>query len=302
MKTFLFKIGLMFCIIIFLLFIITVLNWSLLRYSDNFSLEKKINILILGDSHTRYSLDDNILTNTFNFSQDADSYFYSFQKLKLITAKNEQIDTVFISYSQHNIHKCIEDRWLLNNGHLKNRLKFYLPLLDSDDWLFFLRNKPAEFIPGLFSQIQFPYYFLKKPNPYGGFDHMENNILEKEIEEQKKNGIREEYKSFTESNIETDYLKKIIEYCNLRNISVILINTPIFETLQMEQNDLYQFYSMNLSNTLFYDFSKIEMKDSYFGDLVHLSPSGSKYFSELIEKEQLFNIKNAEKYNIKFKK
>ena len=301
MKLFIKKGVLFLSIIISLLVLITIVNRALIKYLNPFTLDDNINILILGDSHTKYALNDNILTNACNFSQDADSYFYSFVKLKQIKKNNVQIDTVLLSFSQHNIHKCIENLWLLNNEHLDSRLKLYMPLLSPDDYSFLIKNKPTEVAKGLFNQVLFTAFILGGRKRYGGYQGLNHNILKNEIEKQKKVGFREEYKSFTESPIEIEYLKKIVEYCQTHNLVLILINPPLYKTLQNKQSPLYSTYEKNFSNTLFLDFSKIEMKDSYFGDLVHLTPSGAKYLSELIKNEKLLNIDCARTHNILYK-
>lgn len=41
----------------------------------------------------------------------------------------------------------------------------------------------------------------------------------------------------------------------------------------------------------------MELKDSFFGDLVHLTPSGALYFSNLIENDQLLNIDKVRTYS-----
>jgi hypothetical protein len=301
MKIFIRKIVLMSFITIGVLLLSTFINYVLLKYDNTFKMTEKVNTLILGDSHTRYALNDSILNNTFNLSNDADSYFYSYLKLKQVEKKNEQLDTVLLSFSQHNIHKCIENRWLLNDQHLKGRLEQYIPLLSFDDYLFLLKNKPFVAIASIFSQIKYPPYLFMGKNKYGGYKDLKRVILEEEIDKQKTNGYRQEYKSFNDSPLETMYLKKIVQFCETNDLTLIFINPPLYKTLQNKQFGLYKYYEMNFSNITFLDFSKLEMKDSYFGDLVHLTPSGARYFSELIKNEKLFNLENARTHNILYK-
>ncbi len=301
MKIFIRKIVLMSFITMGVLLLSTFINYILLSNNNTFRINEKVNTLVLGDSHTKYALNDSILSNTFNLSQNADSYFYSYLKLKQVDKKNEQLDTVLLSFSQHNIHKCIENRWLLNKKHLKSRLQKYMPLLSVDDYRFILNNRPSMAISGLFSQIVYPAYLLMGGNKYGGYEGLKHDLLKEEIDKQKKNGYRQEYKSFNDSPIETIYLQKIVQYCKTNDLTLILINPPLYKTLHNKQHGLYNYYEMNFSNTIFLDFSKLEMEDSYFGDLVHLTPSGAKYFSELIKNEKLLNIENARTRNILYK-
>jgi len=295
------KIFLMQLIITIPLLLSTLINYVLLSYDNNFKFPGKENILVLGDSHTKYALNDSILSNTYNFSQDAESYFYSYLKLKQFDKKNEQLDTVILSFSQHNIHKCIENKWLLNKQNLRDRLKHYIPLLSIHDYFFIFKNRPYMSIYALFNQIKYPAYLFMGKNIYGGYEELNHDILKEEIDKQKKHGYRQEYKSFNDSPIETIYLQKIVEYCKSNDLILILINTPLYNTLHNKQNGLYNYYEMNFSNTILLDFSKIEMEDRYFGDLVHLSPIGAKYFTRLIKDKKLLNLENSRIHNILYK-
>lgn len=301
MKLFITKLGIFAFIIISLLTTLTISNRILFKYVNPFVLDKNINILILGDSHTKYAFNDKILLNASNFSENGDSYFYSYQKVKQIVKINPQIDTVLLSFSQHNIHKCIEDRWLLNSSHMKSRLKLYLPLFGIDEYFFFTKNEPIELSLGLFNQVFFPALLQKGKNKFGGYEDLEHDILIDEIEKLKKEE-KEEYDFFKESSIEKYYLHKIMDYCTSKNITLILVNPPLHKSIQDKQLELYKFYNNYFDSLIFYDFSRIEMEESYFGDVVHLSPSGATYFSEWIKNEQVLNINKARMHNIVYEK
>mgnify|MGYP003454011807 len=60
--------------------------------------------------------------------------------------------------------------------------------------------------------------------------------------------------------------------------------------INKKQENLYTAYNAHFSDVLFLDYSKLEMLDDCYGDLVHLSPKGADYFSELIEKNGLLNL------------
>lgn len=290
MCSFIKKIWLLGIIIGSLLCAITYINWAFINYSSFFVLSKNVNVLILGDSHTKYSFNDNIIRNSCNFSTDADSYFYSYLKLKELKKKNNQIDTLLLSFSQHNIDECIESRWLLNSSHLHSRLKYYYPLFDKKDIGFMLTQKPKDLFSNLFSQILNPLYFiLNGQSIYGGYAPLGHNILEQEINKQKENKTYQESK-FISSTIEKQYLEKIKDYCAQNRIKLIFVNPPLHKLINNKQENLYSFYKTYFSDVLFLDFSKLEMSDDCYGDLVHLSPKGSNYFSKLIEKTGLLNL------------
>ena len=301
MKLFLFQIAKFSLSIILLLGAILIINRILLSHSNIFVLDKNTHSLILGDSRTKYDLNDKIIENTCNLSNDADSYFYSYLKLKELVKNNPQVNTLILSFSQHNIEKMIEARWLLNDIHINQRLKIYYSLLDAEDFLFLLKQKPKELIANLFPQILYPTKLLKGRPIYGGYSDMDHNNLNDAIDMYlKESAGREEI--FTEASNEIKYLKKIRDYCNSHKIKLILINTPIHKTLNSKQENLYVCYKSYFANISFLDFSQFELPDSCFSDLVHLSPAGSNYFSHYLEEKGIKNMANELSFRAKVEK
>jgi hypothetical protein len=277
-----------------------VFNKVLINYSSIFVLDKQVSVLILGDSRTKYSLNDKILSNTCNFSNDADSYFYSYQKLKMISKKNKQINTLMLSFSQHNIDRSIEKSWLLNSAYISERNQIYYALQNWEDVFFLAQRMPREMFTGLFSQVLYPKKLLKGRTLYGGYSDLDHIRLNKAIEKYNQRDLSKEEK-FSESPIEKVYLEKIKEYCQANGIKLILINTPLYKILQEDQSNLNSFYAKYFSDVPFLDFSKLEMPDSCYGDLVHLTPAGAEYFSKFIEKKGINNLLNAKGHILAYK-
>ena len=122
--------------------------------------------------------------------------------MKEIKEKNNQIDTLLLSFSEHNIDENIESQWLLNSSQLHSRLRYYYPLLEVNELKLLLSQKPEDLFTNLFSQILNPIYFLwKGQSVYGGYAPLEQNNLEVEIANQKKNKNSEE-SQFIVSTIE----------------------------------------------------------------------------------------------------
>lgn len=300
MKQFGIKLGLFTILLICSIIIVTIGNSIVIKAMNPFKLESGEHILILGDSHTAFSFNDSIMTNARNFSNAADSYFYSFKKLQEIKKKNNQIDTLLLSFSGHNINADIEKRWLLNNEHIQDHLKIYFPLLDFNDIMFFLKHKPIELFKGCFSQLLLTYQLAKNnTKDYGGYRNLDNNILEDELA---KLSIRpEDNNTYEIATIEKVYLQKIVNYCKEHKIHLILVNPPLHKAINQEQKHLYQFYEKYFNEVTFYDLSMLEMKDDCFGDLVHLTPKGAKQFTNWFKQKKILNEKQARTHNILYK-
>jgi hypothetical protein len=280
--------------VIIALLIITIGNYIFINNSKFFAFEKNKNILILGDSHTKYALNDSIITNSYNFSEDADSYLYSYLKLKIIKQKNPQIDTLLLAFSEHNLDKDIEDKWLFNSLQLHDRMRYYYPLFEKKEIKLVLNNNPKSVFYNLFSQILNPIYFVWKGNSvYGGYTILEKNNLSKEIKNQKKIDKLSKTK-YSISKIEMEYLKKIKSFCAQNNIKLIFINTPLHQLVNDEQKNIKIIHTKYFSDVLFLDYSNLNMSDKCFVDLVHLSEKGSHYFSEFIFNNGSLNLKTID--------
>jgi len=283
MKLFLKKMSLFVLIIILLLVTISFINITLFNRYNGFVFKKNINVLILGDSHSKFAFDDKILTNTINFSNQADSYFYSYLKLIEIKNKNKQIDTLFLSFSDHNIDEITEKRWLFNRAHLKDKIRLYFPMFKKEEFYFLLKNEPTVVFESLFSQVLFPIYFFSKGSQaYGGYSNLGYKFSMEELKNQSEDRLKRKT-HFKEALIEIKYLNKIKSYCYINEIKLILVNPPLYKTMNAS---FYEFYEKNFPDVLFLDYSKLKMPDDSYGDLTHLTPIGANYFSELIKKNK----------------
>ncbi|MBN2663207.1 MAG: hypothetical protein JXR68_06120 [Bacteroidales bacterium] len=111
---------------LFLIFLLGVIGVQKKAYNndDFFKLPVSKNVLILGDSHAEYSFNDTIYKNAINLAQSADAFFYSYIKLVKF-AENNNIDTVILSVSYHNLIKEA-DNWCFNEEYMKCKIPKYL--------------------------------------------------------------------------------------------------------------------------------------------------------------------------------
>ena len=71
------------------------------RKIESYKFNKGINKLIAGDSRTQYSINDKLIENSKNISQNSEGLLYTYYKLKTLLGNNPQIDTVFLGVSYH---------------------------------------------------------------------------------------------------------------------------------------------------------------------------------------------------------
>ena len=266
-----------------------ILNSVLLNYKGyKISLDK--NILILGDSHTEYAIDDAVLKNSINLSHSADSYFYSYLKLRKLKKENSQIDTLLLAFSNHNLLTEYDNRWLFNTSHIKSKLRIYTDLMTFSDVVFLFKANPSAVIQGF---IESPKYSIKlllngglKERELGKFQPTQRNSLNKDIEQRKKS---KKQRALEYSQFEINHLFMIVDFCKKNDIELIFVSTPIhpeyLKTKEKELEFFNEFYNLKLAQYRFLDYSEFNVPDESFQDLDHLNANGAKLFSNHLMKE-----------------
>lgn len=287
---------------IFLIFYISIIiyNFFVIKLEPILVSNNK-NILILGDSNSQSAINDSIYKSSINFSSSADSYFYSYLKLKKIMESNKNIDTVILSFSPHNIFK---NNWTFNREHIYSRFGKYYPLMEREDLFYLVRgNSRAVFssTPSIIQQFlrnNIDKLMGKKPNEkYGHFKRTDKNILQ-DVKKKLKNG---EKLPFFDIPIDVDisedeilYLNKIISTCIKNGLIIYLVNFPKREELlNYPKYGVKEFnicYDRRFSSITYLDFSNMIMDDNCHSDFVHLSNSGSDVFSNLLEREGINSL------------
>ena len=282
---------------------IIVFNYYLIN-SEPLAAPQSKNILILGDSNSQTAINDSIYRQSLNLSGSADPYLYSYLKLKKIINSNSHIDTLLLSFSPQNIFK---NNWTFNTEHLYSRFQVYYPFMESEDILMLFKGNPKGVISASSAIMRHTFTNCiervldqNSIHNYGNFLRLDRNILE-EVKEKLKNDeplpFFELPKTLDVAENEVRYLYKIIELCKSQNLKIYLVNMPkrheLLEHSKYGVNTFYDYYDNNLSDIPFLDFSRLNMPDDYYGDLVHLNIKGSDYFSTILKNQGLQNLARA---------
>lgn len=305
MKTFVKKVSYFIALVILISSSLLLLNYYIID-SNKFSIDSNKEILILGDSNSKYAVNDSIFNKTFNFSGPADSYYYSYLKLSKVIETNTQINTVLLSFSPHNI---IDNGWLFNEDDMITRFPKYYPLMDFSDFSFLLKKRSLV----LFASINrvfrnIPRTVLSKidgsriMSNYGGHEFVTGNNLKLALSKLNKGEDIPHFNlpnAFNISLQEMFYLKKIATLCKDSNLKLILMNPPKRKELIMHERyfvtEFNDFYDRELNSIPFLDFSNFVLPDECYDDLVHLNYKGAKIFSTLLGENKLDSL--LKKYN-----
>lgn len=289
--------------IIFFLSIIFTINSFLVVYfyvktkNETVKLFKKN--IIIGDSNTRWSLDDHILKNYSNYSVGGETYLFAYTKLKIFD-RNNKIDTLLLAFSPHNI---INNPWWDDSKDqpIQGRMPAFFSDFTEEEHFILMKYLPRNYLKSIIkiNQSNVPNFFkLKKQDPMFRFGF----YLPEKHNESKVKREYYPYKKPSLSLIEKKYLDKILAECKHKNIKLILINPPKnylrSDYKNYDHPEFYSYYYKYYSSVDFLDFSRIDVPKNGYYDMTHVSIIGAEYFSNFLQKKGLFNLLNS-KYNKK---
>jgi len=265
--------------------------WLIKSTPINFSSKK--NILFLGDSAPECAINDKIFKRSVNFSAPAESYYYSYLKLKKILETKQVIDTIFLSFSPHNI---FDNNWFASQSNIQHNFCRYYPFMNIYDFRFLLESHPKSVIYSLRPIVlQFLKNIFRKITgdhvlQLGGFTSLDLDRLEDALQSLKDGKAIKDFrlpKDLYPTNVEIVYINKILQLCNEKQVKLILINLPKrVELLRHKRYGVEEFqkaYNTEFSQLDYFDFSSMSMEDEMYADLLHLNKEGSSYFSNFLE-------------------
>jgi hypothetical protein len=273
----------------------------IVKSQSSFKIDADITKLVLGHSQSQCSVNDSILNNSINLSNFGESYFYSYQKLKLVVGDNAQINTVFIEFSNNHVDSIMDD-WTWGYEKMSFYLSYYSPFLDSDDFNVLLEHNSKDVLSSyslatrrhLFRILGNDYYLVDE---IGGYSYEKHSNVDELIANNDFNSSISASHSVSETNLR--YLRKMISFCRENSIKVFLIRSPMHPLYADLSNEtVYQ----NVLKTQFndielLDFDAMTFPNSYYRDLHHLNYKGAKQFTTLFNdliENNLLNSSNMQ--------
>lgn len=253
----------------------------------SFALPVERTVLVIGDSQTQAAVDDGLLANVANVSQAHDNYYTMLQRLRLYVDANPQIDTVLVALTPHTT-ACDKDDFFDNFGYVTEVTKLYLPYLSLSDWYFLFHEDAPDVMSALVTPVAF-YWDVSESyiRLMGCFDVVDYSHLQEDIAEgaSRLTGWRQEQSERHRGNdITLSNLRAIIEYCRLKHITIIGLNTPVYQSRQyMDVEAFERLMSGPFSDVELWDYMDAEIPDSCRRDVNHLNRSGATWFSEVLK-------------------
>jgi hypothetical protein len=260
---------------------------AIIFYFKSHPFKESHSTVFLGDSRIQY-----LYNNKDNLAQGSEPLKYSY--LKLITlAKMNKLDTVFIGFSHHSLSTYWDP--YMNYYEMTERLALprYFVLLDWQETLrgykfsnlkYLLHNQfeqsykclfeGANFIPGQFDTT--------RKALFNGTKQMQLRIQEQFYSEGK-------IAPFSELNLM--YFDKIKQYCKVRNIQLVLVNTPVHSKYYPLIPEIYKSkYDSITKGFQILDISNLLKEDRCFlADGDHVSMDGSRLMTKVIDQYRSTN-------------
>ena len=262
-------------------------------------LDKDIHTIVLGGSVGMADWNDSIIHGSKNLCASAMTFGGALNNLKWATEYNEnKPDTVILSAGLLSLVYFYDEvdkpTMLLKWKEEKRNVLTYPVFFDNfkylrDYWEYIL--------------VSFPYNnFDAYKGVDGGFSAGDNNEINNPIVFNNINLVIERSKEygdhglFSEAYLKTHFtyqlnnLRKIKEYCDAHQQTLIIFNTPTYKIPDMVSDKGYrQLICSELGDsTLVAEYTRFEVPDStYYRDLEHLNFKGALYFGEHIAREGL---------------
>lgn len=254
---------------------------------STFHVKQDNTIVLFGHSHSECAYDDSLISQFTNLSHSAESYFYTFPKVKKYLSQNPQISTVIIEFSNNQIASKMDD-WTWGYTYMSNMFPKYASFMDLSDWEVLARHNSKYFMncigiaarTNLGKALSFNYNFTGKTGGYFRIDSTKHILASDVINKKLKTLPGKDSISIT--NIQ--YLRKIIDYCKSMHKNIFLIRSPQHPLYEYMDNEA-EFLSIrksHFSDVKFLDFNKFPMSDDEFADFGHLNLKGALKYSAYI--------------------
>jgi hypothetical protein len=241
--------------------------------------------LIMGDSHTMWAISDADIDGLQNISWNAESYIFTYAKLRYILNKEHKITEIFLGFSYHNLSGFYDP--YIYGEKMEYILYRYIGVLNFKEFIEISANSLFRFMLSPRTLYGVSKFILTNDCVLfgtGAYKPMKETFnlvqMEKRIQEQYYN--KTEVIGISEINIR--YLHKIVDLCKEKNIKLTMLQTPMHKSYIKEVPKIYiQYfdYFIQSNNLDLFDFQNLELPDSCFlPDADHVNYYGLKLTSQ----------------------
>lgn len=286
--------------------IICAANLNIFNYllkSDIFKLDGPVEILMIGDSHIKSSLDPSLIDHSRNLANSTENYFCTYYKLRYILKANPGVKKVIIGFSYQNITKY-QESFLFSDEAASSALRKYFLFFDSEG-ISRIKALSGDFLANYLKYkmgVPFSVYYDKDLYAFafdgarraglyilGGFySSRKSNLAIKLIEQKIEKYFYDRSGRYCgRSELLRVYLNKIIDLCREKDIEVYLFNAPLYIKFRelIPQQALKDFEDVKSAilqkypDVVYIDYTGLDLADNQYGDGDHLNYYGASVVS-----------------------
>jgi hypothetical protein len=312
-------------IIVLLVVVFTISKYLLITHNRALPVKlPKANTVILGDSHARHALNPEYLDNSISLSQDSQNIIYSYYVLIKLLESGNRFHNVFLAYSYHSAGEYyldLESMEMMRRYHLILDEEFFSELTSTNKQTSAMQLKYYSdfyYFPLGISNDLYELLKMSECNPasysyIGSFEQnlrakllpplVLSNSLNSSIQFKRQQNRNRNYLNDTlqrhyynpegskQSPVFTCYLEKLANLCQINNIALYLINTPVHPEYKKRIPSPTVNSVDNTASALetkypvvYLNYSDLRLDDTLFYDYDHLTTQGSIVFSKQLNK------------------
>jgi hypothetical protein len=239
--------------------------------------------IFVGDSHVQLAINDKLLSEGINLSQQSESYKYSFFKMQTILKNNPSIKKMYLGFGYHSLSSYYDD--YISGKYSKFISSRYFFILPTDEKMLILKQNCKQ-LPELVKTIisnNFETLLAKDRNALF-LGYYENDFhAVSAVRESMDHRLSEQFyedgkiRDFSETNLY--YLYQLIDLCKKEHIELVILNTPLhpYYKSKIPQKFIEKYDEIvREKNLKVIHFDHLRLKDSCFipdGD--HVSVEGA---------------------------
>lgn len=287
MKKFLQKFSLFVIFVTSSLLITTGVIFYTIRSMADFKINSDSRYVIFGHSHPECAFNDSVISNFKNLAQSGESYFYTYQKVKMVIQQNPQIEVVFIEFTNNQINNLNMSKWIWSEEFLSNKYHIYSPFMNLKDHFLIIQNNLSGFINSFSLSLRYNFGKIRNSN-YSfnnqliwGYRQLNECYIDSLLcSNTTYNLPAESNYRISEENI--SYLQQALQFCKLNKKRVFLIRSPQHTKSQdLINNHIYnKILQTRFSSIQFLDFNEFPLENDEFMDFEHLNSKGAAKFSK----------------------
>lgn len=298
-----------------LFIVLGIIEYKLGNIENSYSIKKKnlqevietIEILNLGSSHAYMGIDPSSFSfKGFNMANVSQSFFYDYKLLEKYIDKASKLKIVLLPVSYFSFGFSLSDNSEYWRCYFYERYE-KLPIENNAN----LINMKRCSMFALYGNKESLNYILKlfkvnlaeNINKNGAYleTNYDTNLFKNSISDSLgkiRTTIHDKTFSIDNTDDNYKYVEKIIKLCKQKNVTPVLITTPVYQTYYKNMNPEIWNATQDLIDKLsaeygikYYNY----LKDSrftieHFRDNDHLNPAGARMFSSIINDEILKRI------------